>query len=85
MMPGETILVTESPTAQQPLNDQIRLTRPGSYYFSSSGGLGFGLPAAIGVQLAQPDRPAVAVLGDGTAQYTLRRSRRIGWASSATV
>ena len=42
---------------------------PGSYYFSASGGLGFGIAAAVGVQLAQPERPVVCVLGEGSAQY----------------
>ena len=37
------------------LRNQLRLSRPGSYYFGAGGGLGFGLSAAIGVQLAQPD------------------------------
>jgi benzoylformate decarboxylase len=45
------------------------LSKPGSYYFGSSGGLGFGIAAAVGVQLAQPDRPVVCVLGEGSAQY----------------
>jgi benzoylformate decarboxylase len=49
----------------------MRLSRPGSYYFSSGGGLGFGLAASIGVQLAQPDRPVVCVLGEGSAQYAI--------------
>ena len=42
---------------------------PGSYYFCASGGLGYGISAGVGVQLAQPDRPVVCVLGEGSAQY----------------
>jgi benzoylformate decarboxylase len=49
----------------------MRLSHPGSYYFGAGGGLGFGLAAAIGVQLAQPDRPVVCVLGEGSAQYAV--------------
>jgi benzoylformate decarboxylase len=49
----------------------MRISRPGSYYFGAGGGLGFGLAAAIGVQLAQPDRPVVCVLGEGSAQYAI--------------
>jgi len=49
----------------------VRLSRPGSYYFGAGGGLGFGLAAAIGVQLAQPDRRVVCVLGEGSAQYAI--------------
>ena len=47
----------ESPASTLALRNQLRLSRPGSYYFSAGGGLGFGLAAAVGVQLAQPDRP----------------------------
>jgi benzoylformate decarboxylase len=51
------------------LRNRLRLSQPGSYYFSASGGLGFGIAAAVGVQLAQPERPVVCVLGEGSAQY----------------
>jgi benzoylformate decarboxylase len=36
------------------------------------GGLGFGLPAAIGLRMALPDRPVVAVLGDGSSMYAIQ-------------
>jgi acetolactate synthase-1/2/3 large subunit len=42
-------------------------TKPGSYFgFPPSGGLGWGLPAALGAQLAQPKRTVVATVGDGS-------------------
>ena len=44
---------------------------PGSYYFAAGGGLGFGLAASVGVQLAQPDRPVVCVIGEGSVQYAV--------------
>ena len=44
---------------------------PARYYFGAGGGLGFGLAAAVGVQLAQPDRPVVCVVGEGSAQYAI--------------
>src|SRR5881394_2106541 len=53
------------------LRNQLRLSRPGSYFFGAGGGLGFGLAAAIGVQLARPDRPVVCVLGEGSVQYAV--------------
>ena len=53
------------------LRNQLRLSRPGSYYFGAGGGLGFGLAAAVGVQLAQPDRPVVCVMGEGSVQYAV--------------
>jgi benzoylformate decarboxylase len=36
------------------------------------GGLGFGLPAAIGVRMAAPHRPVVAVVGDGSSLYGIQ-------------
>ncbi|WP_434620787.1 thiamine pyrophosphate-dependent enzyme [Arthrobacter sp. A5] len=45
------------------------MRHPGSYYFPASGGLGFGMPAAVGIQLAEPERRVVAVIGDGSANY----------------
>jgi benzoylformate decarboxylase len=46
-------------------------TRPGSLYFPASGVLGWGLPAAIGLQLGNPSRRVLAMLGDGTVHYTV--------------
>ena len=63
------IAVVESPSSTLALRNRLRLSRPGSYYFGASGGLGFGISAAVGVQLAQPGRPVVCVLGEGSAQY----------------
>jgi benzoylformate decarboxylase len=70
--PQDGIVVLESPSATLALRNQLRLSAPGSYYFSSGGGLGFGMPAAIGVQLAQPNRPVVCVIGEGSAQYAIQ-------------
>ncbi len=71
VFPEDGIVVLESPASTLALRNQLRLSRPGSYYFSSGGGLGFGLAGSIGVQLAQPDRPVVCVLGEGSAQYAI--------------
>ncbi|HEY7960990.1 MAG TPA: benzoylformate decarboxylase [Solirubrobacteraceae bacterium] len=72
VFPPEGIVVLESPSATLALRNQLRLARPGSYYFAAGGGLGFGMPAAIGVQLACPERPVVCVLGEGSAQYAVQ-------------
>jgi benzoylformate decarboxylase len=72
VFPRDGVVVLESPSATLALRNQLRLSAPGSYYFSSGGGLGFGMPAAIGVQLAQPSRPVVCVIGEGSAQYAIQ-------------
>jgi benzoylformate decarboxylase len=71
VLPEDGIVVLESPTSTLALRNQLRISRPGSYYFAAGGGLGFGLAASVGVQLAQPDRPVVCVLGEGSAQYAI--------------
>ncbi|MFN8149673.1 MAG: benzoylformate decarboxylase [Solirubrobacterales bacterium] len=70
-LPEDAVVVLEAPSATLALRNQLRLSRPGSYYFGAGGGLGFGLAAAVGVGLAVPDRPVVAVIGEGSAQYAI--------------
>jgi benzoylformate decarboxylase len=67
--PADGIAVVETPSSTIALRNRLRISRPGSYFFGSSGGLGFGISAAVGVSLAQPERPVVCVLGEGSAQY----------------
>lgn len=48
----------------------LNRTKPGTYYFlPASGGLGWGLPAALGAQYAAPERTVVATLGDGAYMF----------------
>jgi benzoylformate decarboxylase len=72
VFPDDGIVVLESPSSTLAVRNQLRLSRPGSYYFGAGGGLGFGLAASIGVQLAQPDRKVVCVLGEGSVQYAVQ-------------
>ncbi|MDX6668738.1 MAG: benzoylformate decarboxylase, partial [Solirubrobacteraceae bacterium] len=71
VLPDDAIIVIESPSSTLALRNRLRLSRPGSYFFGAGGGLGFGLAASVGVQLAQPSRPVVCVLGEGSAQYAI--------------
>ncbi|MFF8093227.1 benzoylformate decarboxylase [Streptomyces sp. NPDC016675] len=68
-LPADTAYVVESTSTTSAWWRQMDLRRPGSYYFPAAGGLGFGLPGAVGVAMAQPDRPVVGVIGDGSANY----------------
>jgi benzoylformate decarboxylase len=71
VFPDDGIVVLESPTSTLALRNRLRISRPGSYFFCAGGGLGYGLSAGIGVQLAQRSRPVVCVLGEGSAQYAI--------------
>ena len=70
------MLVQESPSNLSALRRQLQITRPASYFTMASGGLGYGLPAAIGIALAERDtgrgRPVVAVIGDGSFHYSVQ-------------
>jgi benzoylformate decarboxylase len=71
VLPSNAVVVNESPSNMIALRNQVRLSRPASYFTAAGGGLGFGLPAAVGAQLADPERPVVAVIGDGSLQYAV--------------
>ncbi|HEX8068058.1 MAG TPA: benzoylformate decarboxylase [Thermoleophilaceae bacterium] len=71
VLTGEEIVVNESPSNALSFRQRIRTSRPGSFLFGAGGGLGFGLSAAVGAQIGAPDRRVVAVLGEGSVQYTV--------------
>ena len=71
VFPEDGIVVLESPSSTLALRNRLRISRPRSYFFGAGGGLGFGLAAAVGVQLAEPERRVVCVLGEGSVQYAV--------------
>jgi benzoylformate decarboxylase len=68
-LPDDAILVEESPSNRNELRDHVRIRRPASFFATASGGLGFAMPAAVGIKLAGPSRPVVCLVGDGSALY----------------
>jgi benzoylformate decarboxylase len=71
-LPEDAVVVDEAASSRAQLFDQIRIARPASYYFTASGGLGFGVPAAVGMGLALPARPVVCVAGDGAFMFGMQ-------------
>ncbi|WP_395665862.1 benzoylformate decarboxylase [Methylocella sp.] len=71
LAPRDAIYVNESTSTIEAMWERMRWEHPGSYYFGAAGGLGFGTPAAVGVQLAEPDRQVIALIGDGSANYSV--------------
>lgn len=65
----ETVLVDESISSGGMMRRVLRTHRPRSYLRAASGGLGYGMSAAVGAQLARPGAPVLAVVGDGSAMY----------------
>jgi benzoylformate decarboxylase len=71
-MPGNAILVDEALTSSR----QVLALRPYrdryDFHALASGGIGWGVPASVGVSLANPDRPVVCFSGDGSAMYSIQ-------------
>lgn len=68
----ETVVVDESISNSLTLRDFLPPRTPGSYFTAYSGGLGWAMPAATGLALANPARPVVAVVGDGSSLYSIQ-------------
>ena len=71
-MPPDAILAEECPSSKGDLDRYVKLDEPGSFYSVRSGILGFGVPAAVGLQLANPKRRVVCPVGDGSLQYSVQ-------------
>ena len=71
-LPVETVLVEETPSSRPDLHELMPARQPFGFVSAAMGGLGFGLPAAIGLKMGAPERPVVAVLGDGSSMYGIQ-------------
>lgn len=67
-----SIVVEEAPSARPVMHERLPILRPGTFYEMDSGGLGFGMAAAVGVALARPEARVIALMGDGSAMYTIQ-------------
>jgi benzoylformate decarboxylase len=70
LLPPEAVIVEEAISSGAGLFQFLQSSGPGSLFGLRGGGIGWGLPAAIGVAMALPERPAVALVGDGSAMYS---------------
>lgn len=71
-LPKDAVVVDEAITVGIELRPLLRLDTPGTFVHTIGAGLGWGIGAAVGTRLARPDRPVVAVLGDGCALFGLQ-------------
>ncbi len=74
--PAHAVLIEESPSNLSDLHKAWPITEPGTFYTFASGGLGWNLPASVGIALAERDtgrnRPVIVIIGDGSFQYSLQ-------------
>lgn len=71
LRPADSVIVEEAPASRPAMHDHLPIDRAGGFHTCASGGLGHGLPAAVGVALARSER-VVAVIGDGSSMYTIQ-------------
>ena len=71
-LPKDVVVYNEAITAEADLTRTLPFSLPNSLFGNHGGGIGQGLPGAIGVKLANPDRQVVALVGDGSAMYTIQ-------------
>ena len=72
VMPKDTIIVDEGVLSTRALTSLLPYRDPTSLFGMASGGIGWGVPAACGVQAAYPDRPIIAIIGDGSSMYSIQ-------------
>ena len=69
LLPRDVVVVDESATSLPFVLRYMAFATPGSFYGGKTGTLGWGMGAAIGVQLGSPGRKVVATIGDGSVMY----------------
>jgi benzoylformate decarboxylase len=71
-LPVDAVVVDEGILSTKDLHALLPFRDPQGFFGLPSGGIGWGLPAAIGIQMALPDRPVTAIIGDGSAMYSIQ-------------
>jgi benzoylformate decarboxylase len=71
-LPKDAVLVEEALTTAASLPAHLRQRDRQGYYGLASGGIGFAVAGAVGISVALPQRPVVALIGDGSAMYGIQ-------------
>jgi benzoylformate decarboxylase len=66
------IVVEEAPSARQSMQSYLPIVRSETFYTTCSGGLGYAMPAAVGVALGKPDAKVIGLIGDGSSMYSIQ-------------
>jgi benzoylformate decarboxylase len=71
-MPGDAALVEEAPSHRPAMQKFMPMRGQDSFFTMASGGLGYGLPASVGIALGRPSIRTVCLIGDGSAMYSIQ-------------
>lgn len=72
LRPPGSVIVEEAPSSRGAMHDYLPIVDRDSFYTCASGGLGHGLPAAVGIALARPGDKIIAIVGDGSSMYAIQ-------------
>jgi benzoylformate decarboxylase len=72
LRPAGAVIVEEAPSSRPAMQEYLPMIEPDSFHTCASGGLGHGLPAAVGVALGRPARKVIGLIGDGSAMYSIQ-------------
>jgi benzoylformate decarboxylase len=67
-----SIIVEEAPSARPVMQSHLPILRSETFYTMCSGGLGYGLPAAVGIALGKPGTKVIGLIGDGSSMYSIQ-------------
>lgn len=70
--PDSAFIVEEAPSHRPAIQRNLPITQAGGFFTMASGGLGWGLPASVGIALAHPEKRTICVVGDGSAMYSIQ-------------
>jgi benzoylformate decarboxylase len=68
----DSIVVEEAPSSRPVMHNYLPILRSETFYTMCSGGLGYGLPAAVGVAMVKRDSKVIGLIGDGSAMYSIQ-------------
>ena len=71
-LPDDAVIFDEALTCSPELTRYIPPTKPGHFFQTRGGSLGVGIPGALGLKLAYPDKTVVGFTGDGGSMYTIQ-------------
>jgi benzoylformate decarboxylase len=71
-MPDDAVLVEEAPSHRPAMQKFMPMRGQDSFYTMASGGLGYSLPASVGMALGRPGIRTVCLIGDGSAMYSIQ-------------
>jgi benzoylformate decarboxylase len=72
LRPADSIIVEEAPSSRAAMRTYLPIDLSESFFTCSSGGLGHGLPASVGMALGRPKRKVIGLFGDGSSMYAIQ-------------